>query len=416
MLRKKPKWIFIICGVFLIMQYLICSNVYLMGGDDYMYGSFGHNGIFASVFSYYFTGNGRWLINIIDSFQLIFDRYLYLIITPWLLLLLSFAIYRFICILFNKDNVYIFVASIGLISMIDIQMTRETTYWITGAMNYLVPALFLMAGMSATLQLRKKDLPGKEATLCGVLCLLSCLTVEQYGLMSIGWMILIWGHDLILSKKINKRNTLILLISLITLSTIILAPGNYVRIDDAAEKGIPLITKFIDLIYYDYYSKASSTFLFVLAVLCLIRFFRSKKKPFLILSALNALIILVCFVYNYINAPFIIVILSIMLSLITLTPTLISVFKQVGLISLLSLVVISFGSQMMLLVSQLWGFRTSMCLVLVYIVLILALLRDTINADRPSNIYIYIYMYRLCCDKPVSWNGRNNGKFILYSL
>ena len=44
MVKKTSKWIWLMCVVFLIMQYLICVNVYVMG-DDYMYGTFGHQGI-----------------------------------------------------------------------------------------------------------------------------------------------------------------------------------------------------------------------------------------------------------------------------------------------------------------------------------------------------------------------------------
>ena len=95
MRKKVPYWIWAICGVFLIMQYLICLDVYLMG-DDYMYGTYAHQGVFPSVFSYYFTGNGRWLVNILDCLCLYFDRILYVIFNPWLLLLLGFMLYRLI--------------------------------------------------------------------------------------------------------------------------------------------------------------------------------------------------------------------------------------------------------------------------------------------------------------------------------
>ena len=88
MIRKMPKWIWIISVVFLLMQYLICADVHVMG-DDYMYGTFGHQGVFSPIFSYYFTGNGRWLVNILDSLCLFFDRFPYAVINPWLLLLLG---------------------------------------------------------------------------------------------------------------------------------------------------------------------------------------------------------------------------------------------------------------------------------------------------------------------------------------
>lgn len=247
MIKRIPKWIWLISIAFIVMQYLICLNVYMMG-DDYMYGTFGHEGVFTPVFSYYFTGNGRWLINIFDSLWLLLDRYLYIILMPWLVLLLAVLIYRFICAITNRENIEIFAITLGLLSIIDILMTCETTYWITGSMNYLIPSLFLIAGMTSTLRLRNNHLSSKEVIINGILCILSCLTMEQYGLMAIGWMLLIWGYDCFKQKNVSKRNVVVFIVSLVALSSIIFAPGNFVRVDDAAEKGTSLFIKIIDLI------------------------------------------------------------------------------------------------------------------------------------------------------------------------
>ena len=362
-----------------------------MMGDDYMYGTFGHMGIIQPVFSYYFTGNGRWLINILDSLWLLLDRYLYVVLMPWLLLLFCILIYRFIRVLTNKDHIEIFAFALGLLSIIDVLMTCETTYWITGSMNYLIPALFLIACMTSTLKLRSNKLNKKEVIVNGILCVLSCLTMEQYGLMAIGWMLLIWGYDYIKYRKVNKRNLVIFMISLVALSSIIFAPGNIVRVDDAVEKGTSLFIKVIDLIYYDYYSKVSASFVFVLSALCALRFFRFGKKVLSMLSALNGVILLICFDYGLVTTSFLFVIISILLSLVTIIPTLISSFKKVGMVPLLSLAIIGGGSQLMLLASQLWGFRTSMSWILIYIICILVILNNDYSTEKTG-----IYSCILC--------------------
>ena len=77
-------------SAFLILVYilnLIIQSFVSISGDDYMYGTFGKQGILKNVFSYYNTGNGRWLINIIDSFILRYDRYLFIIINPLMICL-----------------------------------------------------------------------------------------------------------------------------------------------------------------------------------------------------------------------------------------------------------------------------------------------------------------------------------------
>ena len=181
------------------------------------------------------------------------------------------------------------------------------------------------------------------------------------------------------------------MISLVALSSIIFAPGNIVRVDDAVEKGTSLFIKVIDLIYYDYYSKVSASFVFVLSALCALRFFRFGKKVLSMLSALNGVILLICFDYGLVTTSFLFVIISILLSLVTIIPTLISSFKKVGMVPLLSLAIIGGGSQLMLLASQLWGFRTSMSWILIYIICILVILNNDYSTEKTG-----IYSCILC--------------------
>lgn len=55
-----------------------------------MYGAFSKEGILPSVFSYYRTGNGRLWINILDSALLSFDRYLFIIVNPMIVMAFIF--------------------------------------------------------------------------------------------------------------------------------------------------------------------------------------------------------------------------------------------------------------------------------------------------------------------------------------
>lgn len=409
--KSKIKWLWIIGAVFVAMQYFICFNVYLMG-DDYMYGTFGHEGIISPILSYYQTGNGRWLINILDSFQLLFDRYLYLIITPWLLLLLGILIYRFICILTSKDEKLLFAIVVGLLALIDIQMTCETTYWITGAMNYLVPAILFVAGLIATLKLRKEELAKKNTIIYSILCVFSCLTMEQFGLMAIGWMLMVWGYDCIKNKKVNKRNLIIFGVSFLALFTIIFAPGNFVRVGDATEKGTSIFIKIIDLIYYDYYSKVSSTFLFIMAAICSVRFYKVKKRIMALLSALNAVILLIFFDYGLLNASFPLVVISILISLITIIPIVFSVFKKISIPHLMALAIVGSGSQLMLLATQLWGYRTSLSCIIIYIIGVLSILSDDLS---PKNIGITVSLLCIAVNPYLSIVGVIICGFFIFS-
>lgn len=72
-------------AVFLALLYGVAACVYL-NGDDFMYGAFAHTGLIANVTDYYFTGNGRYWINILDSVLLWFDRYAFILVLPWIVL------------------------------------------------------------------------------------------------------------------------------------------------------------------------------------------------------------------------------------------------------------------------------------------------------------------------------------------
>ena len=375
---KIPEWIWWASAAFLVMQYTICMNVFPMG-DDYMYGTFGKNGAFAPVFSYYQTGNGRWLINILDSLLLLADRYLYIVLLPWLLLFLGYLLYRLANLLTGSNKVERFGAALGLLSLIDIQMTCETTYWITGAMNYLIPALLLLCGMIATIELRRNDLGSKQMVLYGSLCVFSCLTMEQYGLMSIGWMLLIWGYDRLNGSRLPKRNILIFFLSAAALATIFFAPGNFIRADSAADKGNSLLIKSIDLLYYDYGSKAGSSFLFLLVALCTLQHYQLRQTILSVLSLIDALILLILFVYGIADCfpggiQMSAMLISALLTMTIFVPLMIRAFDKSFWILFIALCIIGTGSQIMLLATDLWGFRTSFSWILIIILFILMLM------------------------------------------
>lgn len=80
---KQNGWIE--AGLFIFLLYAIHFCVYL-NGDDFMYATFGKQGILENVWNYYHTGNGRFWINILDSALLVFDRYLFIFLNPLLIL------------------------------------------------------------------------------------------------------------------------------------------------------------------------------------------------------------------------------------------------------------------------------------------------------------------------------------------
>ncbi len=396
--RKKifllDKKIYIFCSiVFLVAQWLVSRNIFLMG-DDYMYATFAKQGILSSVKEYYFTGNGRWFLNIIDSLILSADRYIYIIIMPWLLLLLAFLLYRVAVQICGRNPRTLYVIALVLVSMINISISRETIYWITGGLNYLVPALFFLGTVTLTLDLKLELLPKKwKKVFCGIICVLSSTTMEQFALMTIGWLIFLWGLDFIRYKKIEWYQILILCTSIIFLGTIIFAPGNGVRVR-AAEHSQTFIVKVIDLFYNNYYSTAVVWFVIVLFFLEAVILLKKKKKLF-ILAILNA-IYLLSVVLHICNGKIVLIGISAAF-FIGFTFKVFSIInKKLEITWIVILGLLAIGSQMMLLISTIWGVRTSFSVLLIYILLVLVIY-GSLEIKNNKNVIVTILYSMVAC-------------------
>lgn len=142
--NKRAFWIQAL--VYLFFLYGIHIFVF-MNGDDFMYGSFAHDGILKNVWSYYHTGNGRLWINVLDSALLFFDRYLYIILNPLFIIFFIWLLTKNVQWItgqhYDKSNERMcFLRGIVLFTCLDVMCLRETVFWITGMMNYLFLQLF----------------------------------------------------------------------------------------------------------------------------------------------------------------------------------------------------------------------------------------------------------------------------------
>ncbi|WP_299348424.1 DUF6056 family protein [uncultured Catenibacterium sp.] len=355
--------------LFIVLQYAVSINIFLMG-DDFMYAVFAREGCIKSAWNYYFTGNGRWILNILDSLILKFDRYAYVIILPWLMLLFAWLVYKLCIRITKKQSTYGFLVSLLIVSSIDISISRETIYWITGGLNYLFPAILFLAAADIILYLReeKKCVTWKKV-IGGIFIIVSSTTMEQFGLMTFGCMTLLFAYDVYKKKKIEKSLILIYIMSLIGLATMLLAPGNFVRISDQAEAGQSLFIKLIDLFYMNYFSVQAAKFISVLTIIEGVILFKNKKYKIGIASLINAFLLFTSFILSWLpaKAKMPVAILSLFILCIS-TAYVVNVLNMkcdlyyVGFILLILLC----GSQFMLLTGTLWGFRTSFSTITIY--------------------------------------------------
>ena len=364
--------------VFILMQYSISINVFLMG-DDFMYGSFANSGILKSVYGYYYTGNGRWFINILDSFLLKFDRYMYVLLLPWLVFVFAYLLYKIADkIVEHKYSEYSFIVCLLIVSVLNIEIARETVYWITGCMNYLVPSILFLLSVYLTLDLDSDKYANNRKKIIYILvCIVSSMTVEQFSLMTVGWLTFYYMYNVWKNKKLETYKIITYIFSIIALFSIIIAPGNFVRIQDAS-LGNDFFTRMIDLFYTIFYSQHASQYVVIILMLETVYFFNKQMKKMSILSACVGIVILSSSVFNLIPPRFSLSIICFVL-FIFINYFFIKQNKDLKNINLLWILMLVIGSQIMLLVGEIWGFRTAFSVDVFYILMIICIFNTTEN-------------------------------------
>ena len=371
---------------FILTLYGISSFVYL-NGDDFMYGAFAHTGIVSNVADYYFTGNGRFWINILDASLLWFDRFGFVLALPWIVLsfvvLLAKNIQRIManCSDAEKEKELIRMGMV-LFCCLDILCLRETVFWITGMMNYLFPAVMFLWAYLMFQKSRAGELHGLSRIGYYLVCLLTASSVEQYALMFVGMMTLHHGDDLLKKRRISRSDWLAYVLALLGLSALILAPGNFVRVDTQGETMPSFIENAWTLLFQDALSPVAIPFVIMLSMaVCLPK--GDLHNWTVLQMSVHALFLAGAVVAPFVDKAIFNLALLAMLGCLILYQ--IFRYKTVFLPSVYFLAFVGIGSQIMLLISAVWGYRCMLSLYVIYMLLIGCLLY---HADAARRLFV----------------------------
>ena len=380
--------------IYTFILFLISSCVFL-NGDDFMYGTFAKEGIISNVLSYYFTGNGRFIINILDSFLLYFDKYLFAVINPLVIMTFIILLAKNAQYIIdkeeNKQREITFIRyGMILFACIDVMCLREVAFWITGMMNYLFPATTFLLGILKFQKIRRNcKLTKLNAILFIFLCFFASFAVEQYSLMFVGFMTLLIISDYINKRKINKIILYGYFVSIIGLGFLILAPANFVRVDNQLEEMPSFLVNLWSLVYQDTMSHVAFPLLLPLTILTG-KIFIDKSKNKISRYFVNILLILMIVIrmFPIFDRAFVISLVLIFVFIILMKVLLFENFDYKE--ELLSLIFIGFGSQIMLLISAIWGYRCMFSLYVIYMLLILMLISHLKQENQISILMIAI--------------------------
>lgn len=424
MIKEKIKnnYGFILLFLFIGMMFYLHSFIYL-GGDDYIYGTFIKDGL--DVFwnkhiNHYMKVNGRAIMHFLVTIMLIFDMHLWRFINP-------ISICIFIILLSKistKDNKNLnsaILVGIMLVAFIGIDITRETIFWLDGSFNYFYPMLLLLLNVYLS---RKVINENKNYIWLPIIGFISGATVEQVGLMTFGILFMMLVDKVFIKKeKINKIYYINFIFTIIGYLTIVLAPGNRVRISNNKSNifyniieisrlnlsdGIQIfiillmssvilwLIHFIKEGYNVKLNKILTTLMCInilvySSISCFTKFitlFANKviNNSILVTDSIYELTGLVLkFIYDVnINNLFgsiiwAILVISIIYTLSMLIYISIYIYKNKGETTFISFLTVAIGAQVMMIISPVYGFRTIFPTLIALFVIIIFSITENIN-------------------------------------
>lgn len=276
---------------------------------------------------------------------------------------------------FQKERSYIRYG-IVLFACIDVMCLRETVFWITGMMNYLFPAVLFLLGIWVFQKNRVCGTPpvGKKI-LFWILCFFVASSVEQYALMFVGFMTLTFVTDLFRKRKCRSYLWIGYALALAGLAVLILAPGNFARVRFQENLKPPLIYNLWTLVYQNTFSPVAFPFLLMLSICGNLVFLKRCRSK--LVGMVSCSVTVGTLAINCIPILEKAIIISLLLCFIAVQLTWLFLYRTYNAKQdVVPLIFVGIGSQVMLLISAIWGFRCMFSMYMVYMILILICLQE----------------------------------------
>lgn len=397
MLKKKLHFPTLF-GFFTIV-FLICNKVNLYG-DDFHYAVYSTQDLEYFIqrnYQHYFLANGRVIVHLLVTF------FLSIPIIYWKIcnaLMLTFSIFLMLKICKLQTNlIFSIVLSFFLFFTIGISITRQSVYWLTGSFNYVYP-IFTLLVYWFLITKNSKFLP--------FFAIFASQTTEQGSMMAFGLMVLYFIKSYIKDKQIPSKIWIFsLIINLFGLLSIILSPGTFNRIDTTPNK-----LSFFDLLLSNikhqnavlFFDNAMlKTHIIILGFLvfyCAIKIINKQFiKTYLILLIPTSIVFLIySLVYlniiNYQSMLFICSLNCVLYFAILLAVSGIEFLYYSNEIPIIALI-LGLGSQFMMIVSPVYGYRILLSFIFMMILFIVSLMRNLVFNPIVINV-LSVVIFALC--------------------
>ena len=213
---------------------IVLHQFVLISGDDY-YHSTAVSGTLKDFWDFhvhhYLRGNGRALVHfVLTLFFIGKGTLVWRFLNP--LVIVSVIV---LCSKVFTDNKKDFQVSTVVMSVMFLclggQYTSNSIYTLTPVFNYLYPFLLMIPVVYMVKQSYTND---KKYYVLPVVGFFAGATMEQTGIMTIGYIVLIAIKEYLENRKLPKKIVIAALITtLIGYLTVMLAPGNFVRMENS---------------------------------------------------------------------------------------------------------------------------------------------------------------------------------------
>ncbi|MCL2568290.1 MAG: DUF6056 family protein [Oscillospiraceae bacterium] len=290
-----------------LAAFLLLHQFVFLYEDDFYYGVVAQGSLRSFIdfhIAHYQFTNGRVLVHIFSTGLLYFDVYLWRIVNPFLLFGAIFFAAKCASLPLGIDSAQerskwtiVLVSTAALFLSLPIALTRETFFWLSGALNYLYPMLMFFLGY----HFFAKELaaPERKMKALPLLTFLAAATMEQIGLMFGVALFACFGAHLLLKKG---SVTWVHLVSLGTatlgMMTVVFAPGLQNR---HGFEGVPLSPSSLARTFLYFFTSPVSRFVIllftvsVIAVLLYLFWARHRSKRWRLLLDGGALLALFVF-------------------------------------------------------------------------------------------------------------------------
>lgn len=370
----KNNLMFILIPIIFFSFLFININVCYFG-DDFYYLSFKDLSLpdfFLKHIEHYNKDNGRFIVHILATLFLKLPLPFWQVINSLMLT----GICYFAAKILTKDNKdkqpLIIAIMFFFIAGLSITISRQSIYWLTGSFNYVYPIFLLFAYWFCLTKIDNK----KFFIFSIILGFLAAASMEQSAMMAFGLTILTLLtkfnnlEDFKNLKNMLRKNFKIAILSIITLvgvCTVVLAPAQFVRIsneqqDSSTLDNVKTNSIFLVKNYFDEPNILPYCILFNLFILLFV--FKEKTKSSIFILASCLINIILSIVNVYLVQTYDLFIINRLFLLIFIAATYLINFIYINkklyrkIISPLTIpLVLMLGSQIMMLISPVFGPR-----------------------------------------------------------